>query len=179
MEIANIDDQKYSFYKFTVKSGEQEIPTYVSVDGKSIIYNEVDITKDLTAATNTPQGGTTKVDGKDVTTSEGGFQEVQGAEVCKENGKPIVYFFGSESCPHCKWQKPVMQAVVKEYGNRISYHENVDSEKDLDVFTKYNPSGTIPTIIIGCKYFRIGSGEGSGEEADKLTLKNMIDNVLK
>lgn len=94
-------------------------------------------------------------------------------EVCLEAGKPVVYFFGSASCPHCVWEKPVAQKVFNQFKNEISYHENFDSDKDGEVFAKYgdiNP-GYVPFLILGCKYARVGAGENLGtteEESKKL-----------
>jgi thiol-disulfide isomerase/thioredoxin len=89
-------------------------------------------------------------------------------EICLEDGKPVVYFFGSEGCPHCVWEKPVLQKVVKNFEGLISYHENIDTQTDSDVFERYtdiNP-GYVPFLILGCKYARVGSGEAIGEEAE-------------
>lgn len=87
-------------------------------------------------------------------------------EICLENGKPIVYFFGSSSCPHCVWEKPIAQKVFNQFKNEISYHENFDSDKDSDVFKKYNDinPGYVPFLILGCKYVRVGAGENLGKD---------------
>ncbi len=87
-------------------------------------------------------------------------------EVCLEGGKPVVYFFGSASCPHCVWEKPIAQKVFNQFKNEISYHENFDSDKDSEVFAKYsdiNP-GYVPFLILGCKYVRVGAGENLGKD---------------
>lgn len=87
-------------------------------------------------------------------------------EICKENGKPTVYFFGSSSCSHCVWEKPIAQKVFGEFKDLISYHENFDSQNDGDVFAKYsdiNP-GFVPFLVLGCKYVRVGAGETLGKD---------------
>lgn len=89
-------------------------------------------------------------------------------EICREDGKPVVYFFGSTGCPHCVWEKPVIQKVMKNFEGLVSYHENIDNQNDADVFAKYsdvNP-GYIPFLVFGCKYARVGSGESIGEEKE-------------
>lgn len=89
-------------------------------------------------------------------------------EICLENGKPLVYFFGSASCPHCVWEKPVAQKVFNLFKNEIVYHENFDSQNDTDVFSKYqniNP-GYVPFLILGCKYVRVGAGESLSQATD-------------
>ncbi|PIV01466.1 hypothetical protein COS54_01045 [Candidatus Shapirobacteria bacterium CG03_land_8_20_14_0_80_39_12] len=89
-------------------------------------------------------------------------------EVCLENGKSLVYFFGSSSCPHCVWEKPIAQKVFNQFKNEIAYHENFDSQKDTDVFLKYqdiNPR-YVPFLILGCKYVRVGAGESLSQATD-------------
>ena len=171
IELGAIDKDTKSFYRFIVKTESGEVPTYVSTDGKTITFRETDITVDPNAASSETTPTTTKNE------VDGGFIVTEN-QICSENGKPIVYFFGSESCPHCQWEKPIIEEVVKGYGDKISFHENIDSEKDKDVFSKFNSEGGIPTIIIGCKYYRIGSGEGAGSDSEKESLKKVIDMVL-
>lgn len=84
------------------------------------------------------------------------------------NGKPVVYFFGSSSCPHCVWEKPIAKKVFDAFKNEIVYHEDFDSQNDSDVFQKYldiNP-GYIPFIILGGKYARVGAGENLSKLTD-------------
>lgn len=95
-------------------------------------------------------------------------------EVCTQGEKPIIYLFGSTGCPHCVWEKPVMKKVIDKFGNGIVYHENIDSQNDSEIFTKYqniNPQGLIPFLVFGCKYVRTGSGENLGlaKEEENLT----------
>jgi thiol-disulfide isomerase/thioredoxin len=105
-------------------------------------------------------------------------------EICLENGKPIVYFFGSSSCPHCVWEKPVAQGVFNKFKGEIAYHENFDSQTDFEVFEKYsdiNP-GYVPFLIVGCKYARVGAGENLGdtpEESKKLEEEALTALVCK
>jgi thiol-disulfide isomerase/thioredoxin len=100
------------------------------------------------------------------TEAVGNFTELTSEPVCYEDGKPIIYLFGSESCPHCKWEQPILNAVIEKFQSVVSFHDNIDSYNDQDIFSKYS-SGAIPTIVIGCKYYRIGSGESFGEGEEK------------
>lgn len=87
-------------------------------------------------------------------------------EVCTKDGKTSVYFFGSTSCPHCVWEKPIIEKVAKKFGDTIDFHENIDSSTDSEVFQKYsdiNP-GYVPFLIMGCKYVRVGAGENLGKD---------------
>ena len=101
-------------------------------------------------------------------------------EVCVEDGKPIVYYFGSSGCSHCLWEHPIIQAVAAEFGDQISFHDLMDKQEEMDVFQKYQKyldvaqRNGIPFIILGCKYVRAGSGEQAGEEAEKAALTELI-----
>ncbi|MDD5639514.1 MAG: thioredoxin family protein [Candidatus Pacebacteria bacterium] len=176
LELGEIDKNSHSFYRFIVKTKQGEVPTYVSTDGKLITFRETDIsTPAETTTNNTDNTESNKTTG---TTIDGNFTMVEENEICKENGKPIIYFFGSTTCPHCIWEKPIIQEVVKSFGDKISYHENIDNSEDQDIFNKFNTTGSIPTIIVGCKYYRIGSGEQDGIDKEKENLKKVIEMVL-
>ena len=162
------------FQKITLDVGGQKFPSYVSIDGKYLFAQEpIDISK-------APAGSSSSTAGPEMaqkasTDVEGGFKEISDASVtvCKESDKPIVYFFGSSTCPHCKWEEPILKSVVQQFGSAISYHENIDSQTDINVFNKYS-SGSVPMLVIGCKYYRSGSGEGNGEAAEKIALAKVI-----
>jgi len=138
-------------YKIKFNVNNQDVTWGVTKDGKLVFPQTIDLTQaqDLVEET-----------GKAV----GNFS-VSAAEICKENEKPIVYFFGSESCSHCQWEKPIIKSVMAKFKDLISFHENIDTETDSDVFQKYSTGG-IPTLVFGCKYYRVGSGEGAGEDQE-------------
>lgn len=93
-------------------------------------------------------------------------------EVCLEDGKPIVYFFGATSCLHCQWEHPIVEEVMANFANYISFHNNMDSDADNDIFQKYSTGG-VPTLVLGCKYYRVGSGENAGEDQEKADLTQL------
>ena len=97
-------------------------------------------------------------------------------EICTENGKPVVYYFGSTGCPHCTWEYPIIQAVTAEFGDQISFHDLMDKQEEMEIFQKYIDinGGGIPFIVLGCKYVRVGSGERAGEETEKQALTQLI-----
>lgn len=158
----SVEEQKLTYYKFFFEYNGQEWSSYVSADGKNIIPS---------ASYDIPElvDQQTKV-------VDGNFNEVVNGEVCKENDKPIVYFFGSSTCPHCEWEKPIVQEVVAKFGDTISYHENIDSQNDKEIFNKYSTGG-VPTIVIGCKYYRVGSGEAAGADSEKQNLTKFICDI--
>ncbi|MCK4782071.1 thioredoxin family protein [Candidatus Parcubacteria bacterium] len=94
-------------------------------------------------------------------------------DVCQENGKPIVYFFGSQGCPHCIWEHPLIESVALKFKENIVFHNNMDSQEDMDIFSKYSTGG-VPALVIGCKYHRTGSGQNLGEEQESKVLTALI-----
>jgi thiol-disulfide isomerase/thioredoxin len=169
-KLSSIDKETIgNLRKITLEVSGSKFASYVSIDGKYLFAQEpFDLTKDPKAAA----GATGTVENTG-TAIEGGFNEAKDTTVCMENNKPIVYFFGSSTCPHCKWEEPVLKSVIAQFGDAIVYHENIDSDKDQDVFSKYS-TGSVPTLVIGCKYYRVGSGEASGAAAEKVSLKKVI-----
>lgn len=171
-KLVSVDKEQIgNLRKITLEVSGNKFGSYVSIDGRYLFASEpFDMNKatDTTATTDTT--GTVESTG---TQLDGGFNEAKDTEVCTENEKPIVYFFGSSSCPHCKWEEPILKSVIDQFGDTISYHENIDSETDSDVFSKYSTGG-VPTLVIGCKYYRVGSGESAGEESEKTSLKKII-----
>lgn len=97
-------------------------------------------------------------------------------EVCQEDGKPIVYLFGSSSCPHCSWEHPIFEKVTAKFADQIALHDNMDTQDDIDVFQKYSQinRGGIPFLVLGCRYVRVGSGENAGEAGEEENLTALI-----
>jgi thiol-disulfide isomerase/thioredoxin len=104
----------------------------------------------------------------------GNFFIDENSEVCKELDRPIVYLFGSTSCPHCIWEDPIIKNVTSNFRGLISFHENIDNSNDREIFTKYSNQGYIPLVVIGCKYYRVGSGESLGAEQEANVLTALI-----
>lgn len=126
------------------------------------------------------------------------FDQKKGATICKEDGKPVVYLFSTTWCPHCTWVASTFDKVVNEYvkaGKIAAYHWELDtndntltSAKETSipsgaqaVYQEFNPSGSIPTFVIGCKYFRVGNGHEAADDlaAEEKELRAAIDAVLK
>src|SRR3989344_4050938 len=117
-------------------------------------------------------------------------------EFCRENNKPIIRMFGTTWCPHCKWISPVFDRVVNEYKDKITaYHWNMDTQNnelttftestvpltEIAVYNKFNPKGSVPTFVFGCKYFRIGNGYESQNnlEAEETEFRTVIEKLLE
>ncbi|MFA6594422.1 MAG: thioredoxin family protein [Candidatus Buchananbacteria bacterium] len=125
------------------------------------------------------------------------FLEKKDAVVCKEGGKPVVYLFTTTWCPHCTWVKDTFDKVVSDAvkaGKIKAYHWEVDTgdntltaavEKEvpaaaLAVYQEFNPEGSIPTFVMGCKYFRVGNGyEAQNDLTKEAAELNAAINALK
>lgn len=99
-------------------------------------------------------------------------------EVITENGKPVIYYFGMSTCPHCQWEHPVIKSVVAKFGDSIIFHDDMDKiDNDKEIWNKYssyNPSGAVPFLVLGGKYIRLGSGESQGEKEEEKNLTAII-----
>ncbi len=156
-----------SLYRVTTLIENQEVPVYVSGDRKYIFLprGTIDVAEFEAATTTTATQEQPQI-------TVGSFNVVD-IPVCEENGKPIIYFFGSSGCPHCRWEHPIIEEVAEQFDDYISFHNNMDGDEDLDVFYTYSTGG-VPTTVLGCKYFRQGSGESLGEDMEKEALTAII-----
>jgi len=106
----------------------------------------------------------------------GGFVVLK-EDVCKEEGKPSVYYFGYSGCPHCKWEHPIFESVVKDFSGVIALHDNMDKlENDKEIMQKYSnvSGGGVPFMVMGCKYAQVGSGERWGEAEETKNLQAVL-----
>ncbi len=139
----------------------QTAESYMTKDGKLLFPSGIDI-EEFEAMAEQQQQNTTI----------GNFI-VSGDGICEEDGKPILYFFGSEGCGACKWEHPVIVNVTAKFEGFISFHDNIDSTADEDIFAKYS-DGHIPTLVLGCKYYRVGAGASMGEDQEAKVLTALI-----
>lgn len=106
----------------------------------------------------------------------GGFSIIKD-EICYEDEKPLIYYFGYAGCPHCTWNHPILESVAKKFPTQIAFHDNMDKlEQDQDVQEKYISisQGAVPFFVFGCKYVRLGSGENYGEVDEEKFLTALI-----
>lgn len=167
--LDKVEDEKIALvYKMKMEIGGQSLYAFVDSTGKYLFVNEPVNMSEPVEKAETPE-----MLQKESTDMEGGFKEISEVEVCLEEDKPIFYFFGSESCPHCTWEKPIADKIAEEFKDYISYHKNFDGQTEGDVLLKYG-SGSVPALILGCKYYRIGSGEAIGEEKEEEILRDIM-----
>lgn len=152
--------EEMGLYKFKFNIEGREIESYLTRDGKLLFPDAINLTEEIKKPT------------ESTGTTIGNFS-VNSDEVCKENGKPIIYFFGSQGCGYCKWEHPVIETVAARFEGYIAFHNNMDSDADRDVFQKYSTGG-VPTLVFGCKYSRIGAGQSAGEEKETEYLTALI-----
>lgn len=168
------EDKEKGLYKLELNINSQVFESYVTLDGSTLFPDSINLG---TAASETKTSPTLPAG----ETVDGNFIKVANQEILKENGKPIIYFFGSTSCPHCVWEHPIIKKVAAQFGDKISFHDNMVTSagelKDKDVFSKYSKGG-VPTIVLGGVYYREGSGEQIGEQKEAEVLTKLIEALL-
>jgi thiol-disulfide isomerase/thioredoxin len=120
-----------------------------------------------------------------------------GDEICIEDGKPIIRLYSTTWCPHCTWIADTFDQTVKEYVDKgliVAYHWEFDTKDntltpevegdiplaEMDTFQRYNPDGSIPTFLFGCKYLRIGNGYERQNDlaAEKAEFVKLIEELI-
>ena len=120
-------------------------------------------------------------------------------QICKEDGKPIVYLFSTTVCPHCQWVLPIFDKVAKEYisqGKIMAYHweyntydntltdavETSIPQDQQTIYKEFSPGGYVPTFVFGCKYYRVGNGPGREQSndtaAEEKELRAIFDYII-
>jgi len=101
--------------------------------------------------------------------------------VCQENDKPSIYYFGVSTCPHCRWEYPIIQKVMTNFKNQVVFHDDMDKldkleAKDQEILNKFQQihGGGVPFLAFGCKYVRVGSGEQSGQAQEEKNLTAIL-----
>lgn len=153
-------------YKLNLKIEDSEFVSYVTKDGKFLFPEAIVLEKEV-------------IESDELDKTAGADDSILGNflvsedEICLEDGKPIIYFFGSEECSYCNWEHPIIEEVTSKFSDYISFHNNMDSDEDTDIFSKYSTGG-IPTLVFGCKYYRVGAGIQAGEEQEIKDLTALI-----
>jgi thiol-disulfide isomerase/thioredoxin len=143
-------------YKITIFINGTEFETYATRDGKLFFPEGSEIIFNKTI---------------------GNFKKIEDDPCYSDDGKLLVYYFGSSDCPYCEWQKPVIEAALLPFENQVSFKNNTDNENDLDIFSKYS-DGSIPLIVIGCNYYRVGAGINSSEQEDIDVISSLVCSMI-
>jgi protein-disulfide isomerase len=117
--------------------------------------------------------------------------------ICEEDGKPIIRLFSTTWCPHCSWIKDTFDTYMMELvdeGKIVAYHWELDTADDtlteevetevpaseLEIYKTFNPRGSIPTFVFGCKYYRVGNAFESQDDldAEKQDFENVINALI-
>ena len=188
----SLDDFKDTIAEQLSTQGLQDaLMTYVETlkEAADIQYVEQ---PETTATVETTETTTTE------TATEGTFAVKSDAEICTEDGKPVIYLFSTTWCPHCKWITETFESTVQEYvdaGQIVARHWEIDINDDtltdeaetevpaeqLAVYKEFNPGGSIPTFVFGCKYSRIGNGYEQQQdlEAEESEFRAVIEKLLE
>ena len=181
VELINVTEvEGANLYKMVVNissmRGTQTAESYMTKDGKLLFPSGIDIEEfeEMVEQQKEQEENQTQEQESKQETTIGNFI-VSGDEICVEDGKPIIYFFGSDGCGACKWEHPVIANVTAKFGGYISLHDNMNNfTADQEIFDKYNPRGSVPTLVLGCKYYRVGAGKNMGEDQEAKVLTALI-----
>tara|TARA_Y100000310_G_scaffold315482_1_gene366067 strand:- start:15297 stop:17000 length:1704 start_codon:yes stop_codon:yes gene_type:complete len=142
------------------------------------------------------QSSETPITGLTPAETAGTFTETNDP-VCKEDGKPVIRMYTTTWCPHCVWISETFDNLVKDYIGQekiIAYHWDVDTgdntltpeletsipKEEVDIFKRYNPEGSVPTFVFGCRYKRIGNGYEAEDDlkAEEAEFREIIEKLL-
>lgn len=96
-------------------------------------------------------------------------------QVCLRGKQILVWMFGNTTCEECLWTKGVYDKVVREYeefGKIIPIRWDMDTGDnaltskiedivpayDKRILRRYSKDSRLPTFVLGCKYYRVGTG---------------------
>lgn len=183
VELINVTEvEDANLYKIALNLSmlgmTQTAESYMTKDGKLLFLSGIDVEEfeeTIEQQEKQEENLTQEQESKQETTI--GDFIVSEDEVCTEDGKPIIYFFGENWCGGCRWEHPVMENVTAKFTGYISFHDNMDnSTADREIFAKYS-TGYVPTLVLGCKYYRVSSGASMGEDQEANVLTALICNL--
>lgn len=119
------------------------------------------------------------------------------ARICKRGTRIIVRMYSNTTCEECIWVRETYDKVVKEWAERgeiypirweIDLQDNaLTREKEEEIpppemhlLRRYSPEKKIPTFLIGCKYYREGTGyyETQDTVAEERELQKVIADLV-
>ncbi|NQE44728.1 hypothetical protein C5S31_01730, partial [ANME-1 cluster archaeon GoMg2] len=104
------------------EEGDTEYESIITNDGRLLFPQGIDIVK-LKDMEQQQEAENRSRAQKEQKRTIGNFI-VSSDEICREDGKPIIYFFCSDACGHCKWEHPVIVNVTSNFEGYISFHDN-------------------------------------------------------
>ncbi|MBU0615744.1 MAG: SurA N-terminal domain-containing protein [Nanoarchaeota archaeon] len=116
----------------------------------------------------------------------GKFQET-GDGLCANDGSPIIRMYSTTRCSVCNKISATFDSLAKEYPELDIAHWQLDTgdntiteameegitKEDLEIFKKYSKDSSVPALVFGCKYVKIGNVQELTKE--KASYKAVID----
>ncbi len=114
--------------------------------------------------------------------AEGGFFKYNNIPVFN-GSKLVVWFFGVPNCYECEWQRPIIEYAAQQFENvELRVYDNPQNQtitqEDIGILFKHSPEGTMPTIIIGDVYSRVGESLSLGETEEAEYITSMICDII-
>ncbi len=135
-----------------VSPGEHDINATITYSGNTHkVYGKIILEREVTNATG-EQSGNTSVD----------VEQTAQVETKKNNGTVVVEYFYDPACQKCAKAAPVIESVVKSYGDRVSFSKyNILTDEGLTLATKYQIPGVPSVVINEQKLISYGDYEGN------------------
>jgi len=110
-------------------------------------------------------------------------------EICDE-GKPIIRLYTTTKCEICDDSDKIFKNLVKDFVKDeviTAYHWSLDTgdnlltiekekgipKEEVAIFKKYSPNKLVPTVVLGCKYKKIGKFD-VGEQDEFKSILNVL-----
>ncbi len=172
------EDEQSGLYKVAIDVSMQEITetreVYMSKDGELLFPGATNIDEYIEQVEAQKAHAEQRNREQQYGTTIGNYIKSEDP-LCTEEGKPIIYFFGGSSCSACQWEYPVLLNATSKFDGYIVLHDSMKTGiVDSEVFASYSPSGSIPTIVLGCVYYRVGAGVNLGEAQEEQVLTALI-----
>jgi hypothetical protein len=127
-----------------------------------------------------------------------GTYNIKSGLVTYQIDKPVIRLFTTTTCPYSTWSRDVFDIVVTEFiqsGDIIAYHWDLDTGdntitpeietevplSELKILLTFNPEGSVPTFILGEKYWRVGNGYDRTNDlvSEELELRIIIRGLIQ
>lgn len=196
VEIIGIEYLESGFYQVQLSVGGQLAELYITRDGKNIVQGIIPVSEFFADNEDNKNNGNEEIS-ELIDVVDSTFKDT-GDEVCStDEGKPYVILFSTTWCPHCTWIKDTFDSLIDEnFAKDVSLqHWELDTGDNtltseietevpsdlLKLYNNYNPEGSIPTYVFGCKYYRQGNGYESQDdlEAELEDFKLIINKLIE
>ncbi len=177
VELKSIESFNDFLYEATLLIDEQELPVFVTKDGKYMVTEPISLDYSPQQIPNEPQE-----------VNDGSTDNSEISDLNSNPDKLTIYFFWGDGCPHCAEEKPFLEELEEKYGGDIevkmfeTYYDQVNQQLFQEVANAYGIQVQgVPTTFIGDKNW-VGYADYMGEEIEdyvKYCIENKCESPLE